>query len=117
MKNKIRSLGFLFLFALSSSMPLQANPITDYPNVKTLRTEIISLIKKPDLSFIDTKEETVKLSFLVNSKKEVVVVDAGTKSEYLEEYIKEHLNYQEIKTEYVQLNKIYHIKLVFKKRD
>ncbi len=117
MKNKIRSLGFLFLFALFSSMPLQANPITDYSIVKTLRTEIISLIKKPDLSFLENKEEIVKLSFLVNSKKEVVVVDAGTKSEYLEGYIKEHLNYQEIKTEYVQLNKIYYIKLVFKKRN
>jgi len=117
MKNKIQLLGFLFLFTLFSSVPLQANFTTDYPNVKTLRTEIISLIKKPDLSTLENQEETVKLSFLVNSKKEVIVVDAGTKNEYLEGYIKEHLNYQEIKTDYVQLNKIYYIKLVFKKRN
>lgn len=116
MKNKLQSLGFLFLFTLFSTFSLQANPITDYPNVKTLRTEIIALIKKPDLSFIDNSEEIVKLSFLVNAKKEVVVIDAGTKSEYLEEYLKEHLNYQQVKTDFVQLNKIYHIKLVFKKR-
>jgi len=97
-------------------MPLQANPINKYPNVKTLRTEIMALIKKPDLSTLDKQEETVKLSFLVNSNKEVVVIDANTGNEFLEDYIKENLNYQQIKTDYVQLNKIYHIKLVFKKK-
>lgn len=117
MKNKIQSLGFLFLLSLFSYTTLQADPITDYPNVKTLRTEIIALIKKPDLSALHKHEEMVKLSFLVNSKKEIVVVDAGTKSEYLENYLKEHLNYQRIATDFVQLNKIYHIKLVFKKRN
>lgn len=116
MKKLIQSLGFLFLCSLFSTMPLQANPINKYPNVKTLRTEIMALIKKPDLSALDKQEETVKLSFLVNANKEVVVIAANTKSEFLEDYIKENLNYQQIKTDYVQLNKIYHIKLVFKKK-
>ncbi len=116
MKKLIQSLGFLFLFSLFSTMPLQANPINKYPNVKTLRTEIMALIKKPDLSALDKQEETVKLSFLVNSNKEVVVIDANTGNEFLEDYIKDNLNYQQIKTDYVQLNKIYHIKLVFKKK-
>ena len=115
MKKKIQSLGFLFLLALFSSMPLHANLTDNYPNVKTLRTEIVALIKKPDLSLLDYPEETVKLSFLVNTNKEVVVVNAATDSDYLENYIKEHLNYQPIKTDYVQKNKIYHIKLIFKK--
>jgi len=115
MKKKLQTLGFLLLFVLITSMPVQANHPEHNPKVKTLRTEIISLIKKPDLSFIDKQKETVKLSFLVNSKKEVVVVDASTESAFLEDYIKEALNYQQIKTAYVQLNKIYHIKLVFKK--
>ena len=116
MKKLIQSLGFLFLFNLFSTMPAKANPINNYPYVKTLRTEIMALIKKPDLRTLNKQEETVKLSFLVNSKKEVVVIDAATESEFLEDYIKENLNYQQIKTEYVQLNKIYHIKLVFKKK-
>lgn len=116
MKKLIQSLGFLFLFHLFSTMPLQANPSNNYPNVKTLRTELMALIKKPDLSVLDTREEVVKLSFLVNTNKEVVVIDADTKNNYLEEYVKVNLNYQPIKTDYVQLNKIYHIKLVFKKK-
>ena len=117
MKKQLQSLGCLFLFALFSTMPLQANPDNNnYPNVKTLRTEIMALIKKPDLSTLDKQEEIVKLSFLVNTSKEVVVIDANTKNDYLEDYIKENLNYQQIKTDYVQLNKIYHIKLVFKKK-
>ena len=116
MKKQLQSLGCLFLFALFSTMPLQANPDNDYPNVKTLRTEIMALIKKPDLSTLNTQEEIVKLSFLVNTNKEVVVVDAKTESEFLENYVKENLNYQSIETDYVQLNKIYHIKLVFKKK-
>ena len=116
MKKQLQLLGCLFLFALFSTMPLQANPDNNYPNVKTLRTEIMALIKKPDLSTLNTQEEIVKLSFLVNTKKEVVVVDAKTKSEFLENYVKENLNYQSIETDYVQLNKIYHIKLVFKKK-
>ena len=115
MKKKLQTLGFLMLFALMTSMPVQANNGTNYSKVKTLRTEIISLIKKPDLSSIANEKETVKLSFLVNNKKEVVVVDASTQSEFLENYIKNTLNYQQIKTEFVQLNKIYHIKVVFKK--
>jgi len=117
MKKQLQLLGGLFLFALFSTMPLQAtNPTNNYPNVKTLRTEIMALIKKPDLSTLDKQEEVVKLSFLVNTNKEVVVVDANTKNDFLEDYIKRNLNYQQIKTEYVQLNKIYHIKLVFKKK-
>ncbi|MEM1120529.1 MAG: hypothetical protein AAGJ18_08760 [Bacteroidota bacterium] len=117
MKSKIQTLGFLCLFTLFSYATLQAKPITDYPNIRTLRTEIITLIKKPDLSALNKHEEIVKLSFLVNSKKELVVVDAGTKNDYLESYLKQHLNYQPIKTDFVQLNKIYYIKLVFKKRN
>ena len=116
MKKKLQTLGFLMLFALITSMPVQANNTEYNPKVKTLRTEIISLIKKPDLSSIANQKETVKLSFLVNNKKEVVVIDASTQSEFLENYIKDALNYQQIKTAYVQLNKIYHIKLVFKKK-
>lgn len=116
MKKQLQSLGCLFLLTLFSILPLTANPIDNYPNVKTLRTEIMALIKKPDLSTLDKKEEIVKLSFIVNINKEVVVVTAKTKSEFLEAYIKENLNYQRIKTDYVQLNKIYHIKLVFKKK-
>ena len=116
MKKKLHTLGFLILFTLITSMPVQANNGPYYSKVKTLRTEIISLIKKPDLSTVTKQKETVKLSFLVNNKKEVVVIDASTESEFLENYIKDTLNYQEIKTEFVQLNKIYHIKLVFKKK-
>lgn len=76
----------------------------------------MALIKKPDLSTLDTQEEVVKLSFIVNANKEVVVIDADTENDFLENYVKGHLNYQQIKTEYVQLNKMYHIKLVFKKK-
>ena len=115
MKKLIQSFSFAFLFTLFSTLPLSANPNNDYPNVKTLRTEIMALIKKPDLSLLDKQEETVKLSFLVNASKEVVVITADTESEFLEDYIKENLNYRPVKTNYVQLNKIYHIKLVFKK--
>jgi len=116
MKKKLQTLGFLMLFALITSLPVKANNGTNYSKVKTLRTEIISLIKKPDLSAVKNQKETVKLSFLVNNKKEVVVIDASTESKFLENYIKNTLNYQQIKTEFVQLNKIYHIKLVFKKK-
>lgn len=116
MKKKIQAFNFLCFFALFSLLPLQAFSNDKYPNVKTLRTEIINLIEKPDLTLIDNAKETVNLSFLVNSNNEVVVIDADTESEYLENYIKDQLNYQLIKTDYVQKHKIYHIKLIFKKR-
>jgi len=116
MKKQLQSLGCLFLFALFSTMPLQANPDNKYPNVKTLRTEIIALIKKPDLSTLHKQEEIVKLSFIVNTNKEVVVIAADTETDFLADYVKENLNYQQIKTDYVQFNKIYHIKFVFKKK-
>lgn len=114
MKKKLQLIGFFFLFTLSSRMPLQAT-INNYPNVKTLRTEIVNLIKKPDLSTFYANETTVKLSFLVSADKEVVVINAETDSPYLEEYVKKHLNYQKIKTDFVRINKVYHIKLIFKK--
>ena len=116
MKKKSHVLGFLCLFALFSFVPLQANT-PNFPNskVKTLRTEIISLIKKPDTGLIKKEEESVRLSFLVNSKKELVVISADTPNTSLERYVKSTLNYQQIETEYVQKNKIYYIKLTFKK--
>lgn len=115
MRTKIQTLGFLFLLTLFSTTTLLATPLRNYPNVKTLRTEIIDLIKKPDLSSLKSEKVTVKLSFLVNTNKELVVIDTDTDNTYLEKYLKNKLNYQAIKTEYVQFNKIYHIKLIFKK--
>jgi hypothetical protein len=115
MRKYIQTLGFLFLLTLFSTSSIANTPHNNFPYVKTLRTEIISLIKKPDLSSLNTQKEVVKLSFLVNQKKEVVVIHADTPSQYLEDYIKHKLNYQKIKTDYVKFNKIYHIKLVFKK--
>ena len=116
MKKKFQTLGLFLLLALVFSMPLSASDKGNDPKVKTLRTEIISLIKKPNLNLVTNQRETVNLSFLVNSKKEIIVVAASTKSNYLENYVKEKLQYQQIKTDFVQLDKIYHIKLTFKKK-
>ncbi|MEM6319813.1 MAG: hypothetical protein AAF960_19225 [Bacteroidota bacterium] len=115
MKKNLKNFGlFLLLFCFSANGLLANN---DYPKVKTLRTEIVSLIEKPDLSVLEGTETDVRLSFLVNEKKEVVVIAADTRSDYLETYLKNKLNYQQIKTDFVQINKIYHIKLLFKKTE
>lgn len=116
MKNKCQSIGALILLLLITSFPLSAaNAMDEYPKVETLRTEIIALVKRPTFNLLSKPKETVKLSFLVNSNKELVVIDADTESPYLKEFIKNNLNYQEIKTDFVRLNKIYHMKLTFKR--
>ena len=115
MRKNIHSLGIILLLVLFSMTPLSGNSCTHFPTVKTLRTEIKSLIKDPDLSVLKNEEESVKLSFLVNKNKELVIINVETENFFLDNYVRKNLNYKNIQTNYVQINKIYHIKLVFRK--
>ena len=113
MRNLSRLIGPLFLMILLAQTPLLASD--DYPNVKTIRTEILKLVDKPDLEKLAQPTATVRLSFVVNNDKELIVINAEADVSFLKEYVKTKLNQQQLNTEYVRLNKIYYLDLIFKK--
>ena len=104
-------LSLLLSIGLMAFTP-PSNSLADDPNTE-IRQEIIKLIDTPDLK--DSTEESLVLNFMVTKAKEVIVLDVETERLDLENYIKTKLNYQDIKTDQVQINVPYSVKITFMK--
>jgi hypothetical protein len=79
-----------------------------------MREEIMKLVSQIDVSDIQAEYDRTYVSFIVNSKNEIVVVNVSS-SEF-DSRIKSKLNYKTLKTEDIQKNEIYTIPVVFKKQ-
>ena len=79
---------------------------TEVEENKTLRTEISSFLGK-DIPIKLEKATTVKISFIVNNKNELVVLSVQSKILKLEYFLKRTLNYQKITAKGVKKGKIY----------
>ena len=89
------------------------NPALDSNEAKKeLRKEITALMKNPIMEGLNEVEASI--SFLINAKNEVVVLNVKTESNYIDRFIKSRLNYQEIDTRDLKKNKAYFLKVSFK---
>jgi uncharacterized protein YycO len=100
------------LCAFFSSVSTYANTPDNTPN--EMRNEIMKLVSQIDVSDIQAEYDRTYVSFIVNSKNEIVVVNVSS-SEF-DSRIKSKLNYKTLKTEDIQKNEIYTIPVVFKKQ-
>jgi len=80
--------------------------------VSEIRTQIIELIDKPDLSDEMVENLEANLHFLINQKNEIVVLMVETDNDFVDQYLKSKLNYKKLLTDSVGVR--YNLKVTIK---
>ena len=110
----VKMLSYLLgLLVVSLSNPAFANDGEDPVEISNLRSKIVKLVDAPALGDYGISKAEVKLRFYMNKDNEIVVVETGTKNNYLDSFLKNRLNYQQIKGSNLKPG-IYNIKITFK---
>ena len=91
-----RGLILLFAFSFAFAFPLHANTFKPRSSADQLRKEVAAFFKSKDLSFLDKNVEVVSVSFLINSKNELVIFNVSGEDSDACDYVKEVLNFQKI---------------------
>ena len=111
MKKSMLNLIVLVFFTFGTTMVTHgAEP--DPSALKKVREQIVKMIQKPDLSYIDFDQVESTVHFLVNKNSEVVVLYVDTKDEFVDNYLKSRLNYKQLKD--TQLRGRYAMKVTLK---
>lgn len=97
----------LAIFLTSSVFASASNDPVPLKN--SLREEIRSHIVNINLGDVKSYDKHLKIQFMINDKNELVVL--RTNNEDLDEVIKRNLNYKMIKTQDVNRNTVYSIKV------
>lgn len=84
------------LAILLVSFPLNAAPSITPNKPDGVKEEIESLLKKPNFKI--TENTTSIVTFMVNKKNEILVINVETENKLIDSYIKKALNYKKLKT-------------------
>ena len=105
----------LALFAMSLfATPAFAND--DEPQkIADLRDQVTKLVKSPDLAEFGITQEKVRVKFMLNNDREIVVVSTSTDNAYLDSFIKTRLNYKKVKSA-PEKDNIFNMNIIFKAR-
>ncbi len=98
--------GMSFLFALLFSMSITQIAWAGNPHrsVDQLRKEVSSFFKTRDLSFLHDPVEMVSVSFLINPKNELVILDVVGDDPKACTYVRDVLNFK--KVDYMQAKQL-----------
>ena len=77
-----------------------------------LRDRIVKLVEKPDLEALGVEFEQLKVQFMINDRNEIVVIDTNTSNSIIDQYVKDKLNYQDVRENNITSG-IYHVKITF----
>lgn len=102
----------LVIVVLSS---VQMSAFNNDPNVtpeQKLRNEIAVLLESPEIK-LENNELIANIQFILNEKKEIVILTVDSEKEAIENYVKSRLNYQKIDftANSPEENKVYYISL------
>lgn len=98
------------MFAILMTSSLFASPANDPANLRSaLTAEITSHIIKLNLADVTSASRELKIQFMVNDKNELVIL--RTNNEDLDGVVKSNLNYKMLKTQDVDRNTVYSIKV------
>ncbi len=78
-----------------------------------LRDMVTKLLKAPNLADHGINYEEVRLKFMLNGKREIVVVSTNADSPYLDAFLKQRLNYKRVKDESFKQG-VYNMSITFK---
>ena len=113
---KVFQKSFLVLLTIASlNMSALANmtynePITNVS--QELRQEIIKLVQT--IEFEEGETIVADVNFIINNKREIVVLHVATNNKFMDNYIKNQLNYHQLKTTGIKPDSKYNIKISFK---
>ena len=100
-------LSTLFAFVLGTAT---ANTT---PETNNARNEIKTMIQKADLASSLKNDVTVKVTFMVNAKNEIIIMSTDQKN--LDSRIKSTLNYKKLKSSDMKVNVTYTLPVILKK--
>jgi len=104
----------LVLTCLLTSMTIAAAHGNDNPN-EQLKAKVTKMIKQTDVSSLQKQSTEALVEFIVTNEQEIVVTKVTTKSIYLENAIKERLNYKTVSIDGLKRNQPYRLKVTFLK--
>ena len=110
-KKIILSLTMLFAFA-SATFANDANPTSTTATADAMK-EITSIVKDIEIDFEKLNTSIVNVQFMINANNEIVVL--RTSSDELDRRIKGSLNYTELKSRNLEINKVYILPIKFEK--
>lgn len=110
MKMKKTAMCFLMLFVVVSNNFANEieNKSTQIKTSKTLKEQIVELLKGYDGDSINTK---ARITFIVNKKSELVVLTVHSKNDDVDAFIKGRLNYKKVKTSVQKIMKVYEVSI------
>ena len=111
----VKFAGFIVaVLALSlTTSPACANNGDEPQEIANLRDQVTKLVKSPQLAEHGITLEKVRLKFVLNSDREIVVVSTGTDNAYLDSFIKSRLNYKKVKSAPNKEN-VFNMNIIFK---
>lgn len=111
---KMKLLSLILLFSFSTFLMANDNDPKDFEKAKIeLKEEIEKLLKGPDLRSNDIKDCKVNVHFVINSQREIRVIDIYTTNDYLKTFIEDRLDNKKVKTKDVRIRKTYLIPVQF----
>ena len=109
---KAFQLFFAFAIACLFTTNSFAN-ISDFGPTDKLRKEVALMVSDAKLSENGITTADVWINFTLNEKNQIVILDVDSESNYLESFVKERLESQEIRINSLVQNKEYNIKISF----
>ncbi len=90
--------GFILLISLfvAFTLPLKANTFKPRSSTDQLRREVAAFFPGRDLAFLQKNVEIVRVSFLINTKNELVICDVAGEDANACDYVKKVLNFKRI---------------------
>lgn len=98
----MRTLIFLAALTLLIS-PLKAKGNQRHDPIATLQKEVIQLFEMAPLEFSDREPQEVTVGFMINAKKEIIVLDVKGNSTHACDYVKKVLSYKKVRYNPAQL--------------
>ncbi len=113
MKN-LKSIIAIIAISLATTFSTTATEKEPTKITKKLRTEIVSMLGN-NVKLDIKNSSKAEVSFMINSKNEIVVVNVDSKVNEFNSYVKSKLNYKKLTLQGVTKGKIYRMPIKLKK--
>lgn len=101
---------FIVLVVLSFNVSFANNPITDPTSQVVL--EIKKLLESPKFNFENQDQEAkAMVTFTLNNKNEIVIIDVESENIHIGFFVKERLNYHRLNNQSLLKGKVYKMPL------
>lgn len=87
----------IFMISLAFSTPVNASPVRSNTSLDVLRKEVTKWVQNNAIPIPDVVDQVVTVGFMINAKKELIILDITGDSAPACAYVKQVLNYNKVK--------------------